>query len=196
MARKLTHGEFASRISGEFEILDRYVSNKTRIKVRHKICGYEWEPLPMNLMKDAGCPVCKGKNLKKTTKQFRAEVEALVGDAFQVVGEYTGNHEKIEMLETATGKPYFVTPAGFLAGDRPRKEAAPKLKFGAERPIVGIGYNSYRNDYTDIRIMAALRDGKELDDTPEDDDEPEFKPKRDGVTKSQFRRDMKRLLGT
>lgn len=41
----------------EYEIIGEYINNKTPILVRHK-CGYEWEVIPKDLMRDIRCPKC------------------------------------------------------------------------------------------------------------------------------------------
>lgn len=42
---------------GEYKVLGKYINNRTPIKVRHK-CGYEWEVIPKDLMRDIRCPKC------------------------------------------------------------------------------------------------------------------------------------------
>lgn len=42
---------------GEYEILGEYVNNRKPILIRHK-CGYEWEVVPKDLMRDIRCPKC------------------------------------------------------------------------------------------------------------------------------------------
>ena len=81
MGRKpLTHEEFMEKFykknknAENIEILEEYVNAKTKIKVRCKIDGYEWEMTPSNLLGGYGCPKCSG-NIKKTTEEFKQEMK-------------------------------------------------------------------------------------------------------------------------
>ena len=49
--------EIEFKYPGEYEVLGKYVNNKTPIKVKHK-CGYTWEVIPKDLLKDIRCPKC------------------------------------------------------------------------------------------------------------------------------------------
>ncbi|WP_336775282.1 hypothetical protein [Paenibacillus sp. MMO-58] len=55
---------------------------------------------------------------KKTTEQFKSDVRILIGDEYEVVGEYVYALAKIGMRHTTCGRTYEVTPAHFLSGNR------------------------------------------------------------------------------
>lgn len=65
MSKRKTHEEFVEdfKVRGNKNviILGRYVSDKTKILVKCKIDGYEWNVLPYNLLSGCGCPLCSGK---------------------------------------------------------------------------------------------------------------------------------------
>lgn len=42
----------------EFELIGVYTSGKTKTIHKHKICGYEWEVIPENIIYGQGCPNC------------------------------------------------------------------------------------------------------------------------------------------
>lgn len=48
----------------DYEILGVYNGNKEKIRVRHKLCGYEWETRPNDLLSGYGCPRCAHINSK------------------------------------------------------------------------------------------------------------------------------------
>jgi hypothetical protein len=49
----------------EYEVLDEYKNNKTKILIKHN-CGHEFLSIPKDLLrKKGGCPKCKRKNLTK-----------------------------------------------------------------------------------------------------------------------------------
>lgn len=42
----------------EYDVLGEYVNNRTKILVRHKKCGCEWEVIPKDILRDRRCPKC------------------------------------------------------------------------------------------------------------------------------------------
>lgn len=55
---------------------------------------------------------------KKTTEEFKVEVNKLVGNEYEVLGEYTGTGNKILMKHCKCGHVYEVTPNKFLSAGR------------------------------------------------------------------------------
>lgn len=58
---KLTTESFKEKlkkINPNIEVIGEYVNNRTKIKCRCLIDGYEWEATPSNLLCGAGCPRC------------------------------------------------------------------------------------------------------------------------------------------
>ena len=56
--------------------------------------------------------------IKKTTEEFKAEIFNLVGDEYQVLGEYINATTKIGMLHKKCLNKYEVTPRNFSMGNR------------------------------------------------------------------------------
>lgn len=69
---KKTTEEFKQEIkeiNDNIEILGKYTNDRTKIKVRCKIDGYEWEAIPNNLLGGQGCPKCnESKGEKRIAK--------------------------------------------------------------------------------------------------------------------------------
>ena len=67
-----THEEFINKlkeINDNIEVLGEYVNSYTKIKVRCKIDGYEWEVTPNSLLNGYGCPKCnESKGEKRIAK--------------------------------------------------------------------------------------------------------------------------------
>ena len=56
-------------INDNIEILGKYTNDRTKIKVRCKLDGYEWEATPNNLLSGQGCPKCnESKGEKRVAK--------------------------------------------------------------------------------------------------------------------------------
>ena len=109
--------ELFNRSGDEYEVLGEYINYDTGIRVRHKECGHEWEPTPHSLLsKKSFCPNCT-KNIRKDTKSFKQEVFELVGDEYEVLGEYVNNKTKIEVMHRPCGRKYSIEPNNFLRGN-------------------------------------------------------------------------------
>ena len=66
MGKKLTHEEFIKRLvvknerfaNGDFEVLEEYITKRSRLKCRCKVDGYVWYPTADSLLSGRGCPKC------------------------------------------------------------------------------------------------------------------------------------------
>lgn len=54
----------------EYEALESYVSSKTPILHKHKICGYIWKTTPDNIKAIVGCPNCSSSRNIKDRKTY------------------------------------------------------------------------------------------------------------------------------
>ena len=119
MPKKLTHEEFLERFYAKsknaenIEILEQYKGNKTKIKVRCKIDGYEWNTRPNDLITGYGCPKCAGRN--KTTEDFKQELEK-INNNIEVIGEYVNNRTKIKCRCKIDGHEFEKIPSNLLQG--------------------------------------------------------------------------------
>ena len=107
-------------LNGEYTLLpdSEYKTTKRKVHLLHTVCGYDWWKTPNDFMyKGNRCPNCSGKIKNKTTDMFKAEVFELVGDEYEVIGEYTKNDMYIDMKHNLCGKTYPVTPTNFLHGE-------------------------------------------------------------------------------
>lgn len=124
--QRKTNEEFVSEVkelsNGDYEFLDEYVNNTTRLKVKHVECGHEYKVIPRDFLQGKRCPNCRGKriseSLTKTHEEFVVEVKDLVGDEYRVVGKYTAAREKIKVKHNTCGRVYDVHPNKFLHGNR------------------------------------------------------------------------------
>lgn len=122
-----TQTEFLNKmkkINPNIIIVGEYVSSHSKISVKCKKCGYEWEARPYALIQGRGCPECgkllavknrKGKTAKKTTKQFKQELSVINKD-ITVIGEYTGNRNKVECSCNICGHKWEANPYSLLKG--------------------------------------------------------------------------------
>ena len=104
----------------EYEILEEYVNDHTKLMTKHKLCGYEWKASPTHFIQGKRCPKCAG-NLKKTTQQFFKEVEQLTGKEYSVLSEYEHSHSKVMIrhnCEKCDNYEFPMSPTDFLSGKR------------------------------------------------------------------------------
>lgn len=117
-----TQNEFVSEIfdlvGDKYEILGEYINNKTKIKIKHNICNYEFNVIPSNFIKNnSRCPKCAYKIKNKDTNYFKQEIYNLVGDEYIVLGEYVENKSKIKIKHNTCNFKYEVAPNNFLSNE-------------------------------------------------------------------------------
>lgn len=114
--RKISQEEFIKRVEEkhgkDIEILGNYINKKTKVLVKHK-CGYEWNANPEPLWNGHGCPRCSGK-LKKNTSSIKKEIYELVGDEYEVIGEYIDTHTPIKFKHNICGNIFKMSPKAFI----------------------------------------------------------------------------------
>lgn len=79
--RRKTTEEFRAELevnSPSIELLGEYINNRTKVKVRCKVCKNVYESAPTSLRRSGGCKFCKRelntKRQTKTKQQFILEL--------------------------------------------------------------------------------------------------------------------------
>lgn len=123
--KTLTHDDFYRKVinkfGDEYEILTPYINHKSKIKIKHKICGREFEITPMCFMNSKGCRQClrsKQESRIKSTEIFKNEVYSLVGDEYSVLENYNGCKNKILFTHNICNHKFYMSPDSFLQGSR------------------------------------------------------------------------------
>ena len=121
-----THDDFIKEIfilvKDEYHVVGEYINSKTKITIKHNICNNEFDVYPPSFLgtknrKGTRCPFCFGTP-RKTTEQFMKEIFELVGNEYELLGEYRGNKIHISMRHNICGTEYEVKPSNFLSGKR------------------------------------------------------------------------------
>lgn len=101
-AKAKTHIDFVKelyKIQPTIEVLGEYKNANKKIKVRCKICNYEWEGVPANLLVGDGCKKCGTKKahekFRKEQAYFEEQVKKVNPNVI-IIGEYNGRHNPIE----------------------------------------------------------------------------------------------------
>lgn len=102
----------------EFKVIGEYVNNNKPILMYHKTCDREFTIRPGNFKTRKRCSLCHGM-FKKTTSQFKKEVFELVGNEYEVLGEYITAKDNIKIKHIICDRVYETTPDSFVnAGSR------------------------------------------------------------------------------
>lgn len=99
---------------GDYKLMSEYIDAKTKVKIKHLICGKEFLKLPSNFY-TTSCPHCYGTHLR-TQEQFEREVYEIMGDGYTVIGNYVRNNHGINIKHNECGRIYCVKPHSILRG--------------------------------------------------------------------------------
>ena len=114
------------KIGSEYTVIDRYVNQKTRIKIRHNTCGNVFLAYPSNILykkKADGCPKCFGTH-RYTDDELRKIINESSYNTYELVSSegYRNNKSKIlikHSISSCKGNnlPYKVNLNAFLNGE-------------------------------------------------------------------------------
>lgn len=94
----LTQEQFEKQVkelgNDEYEVLGNYINNKTKVLIRHKVCGEEYLVLPRNFVQGKRCAKC-AKCKPLNNEIFEKRLYELYGDEYSRVSEYNGINNKI-----------------------------------------------------------------------------------------------------
>ena len=110
-------------VGDEYEVLGEYVTANNKILIRHNTCGHEYMVKPSNFLSNNRCPKCNITRIKQCNKNnksilFKEKVKELVGDEYEVLGEYKSSNSKILIRHNKCGYEYLISPNNFLVGRR------------------------------------------------------------------------------
>lgn len=132
--QKKTHecfvNEVALLVGNEYQILSTYESSRKKITMKHlhSDCGHEYSVRPTDFLNGSRCPKCRNK--KKTSVEFKNEVESLTDNEYTVVGKYENRVTKVKMKHNQLncGHEYDAIPRDFLRGRRRCPKCTEKAK--------------------------------------------------------------------
>ena len=117
MAKKVTHSDFVEFVedtfNGEFKVIGRYKKSNIKIEMYHEKCERYFEITPANFKFRRRCSLCH-RNNKRTTVSYKEEVFNLVGDEYEVIGEYKTARDDIKMIHHKCGRHIHMTPDSFI----------------------------------------------------------------------------------
>lgn len=128
MSRKKTHNEFVNELNvkhPQIEVLQEYITAKTRIKFRCKAHQYEFNYTPDAILKSVhGCKYCAIEYVtsckKKCHEQFVEEIGD-VADKIEFIGKYKTMKDKIDVKCKKCGHIWGAYPDALMAGHACKK---------------------------------------------------------------------------
>ncbi|MGE7772305.1 hypothetical protein ACQKMK_17550 [Viridibacillus arvi] len=103
MPKRRIHEKFTKEVfyfvGNEFEVLGKYIDTRTRVDIKHNVCGYIWGAVPKVILrkKNIHCPECHKSGFKTTTDSYKKDVFKQWGDEYKVIGEYVNSKIHIKM---------------------------------------------------------------------------------------------------
>jgi Zn ribbon nucleic-acid-binding protein len=154
--------EINDLVGNEYTFLEKYINNRTEIKVRHNKCSYEYYVRPNNFLQGKRCPIC---SQYKTAEEFKNQVAELSNGGYELVSEYLGWDKYVKIKHKKCGHIYETTPSQFIRGSRCLKcaheyvgkcnaltteEFNKKLKEVSNGKCIAL--EQYTNNYSKIRF--------------------------------------------
>lgn len=114
---KLTTEDFKQQvldtIGTGYTVLSEYKNNRTKIKMRHEVCGTEYEVRPNSIASNhTRCPKCFG-NSRYTQEEVQKIITDKLGPEFKVASHYHNNKKPIT-IEHIPMKHTFTTRLGSI----------------------------------------------------------------------------------
>ena len=107
-------------INPNIEIVGNYKNNSTKVKVRCKLCSYEWDVLPYSLLAGNGCPKCgrqtQADKRRKSNEQFLSELKRINSDIVPLES-YQSSKSKMKVMCSKCLKTWESTPSSLLHGN-------------------------------------------------------------------------------
>ncbi|QAA31174.1 hypothetical protein [Clostridium manihotivorum] len=146
------------QVSNEYSFLEPYINARTKIKVKHNICGYEYLVTPDKfLMQHRRCPKCNGC-VWKTEDSFKKEILIKFNGEYELAGVYNGARTRTQLKHTTCGHIFEVSPDSFLRGLSACHKC--NTSFGEKRIITFLENNgiSYKHQYSFEGLKRHLFD--------------------------------------
>ncbi|MBS4893807.1 MAG: DUF2726 domain-containing protein [Veillonella parvula] len=153
-----------TRIKKYIDSLDDFVyesNNDVGFYIRHAKCGLtDFKTIEyLRKLPQIKCSFCSGR--KYNTNLFCQKVKQLVGNEFDVLGEYVNTDVPIAMLHKKCGNIIHITPHSFLRGSRCKYCSHPSYRKTTEQYINEVK-NIWGNEYLVIGEYVGVKHPIEL----------------------------------
>lgn len=165
---KKTHLEFIGMLEskygeGTFEVIGRYVNNKTKLSFCHLECGSVFKSSPKDMLrKKYGCPLCarnKQTNRPRLSNDEFLERFKKDREGYTALSEYKTSREKIKVRHDKCGAIFYATANNLLtknSGCPQCKQSKGELAVSNYLRKIGIEFTQ-EVSYKDCRFKQPLR---------------------------------------
>lgn len=165
--RKSNTAEFKERVynlvGDEYTVLGEYTYALEKIKMKHNICGYEYEVRPNDFLNGRRCKRCACRKIYNADL-FKEKIKELVGNEYTILNEYINYKTKIMFKHNKCGYEFMLKPCYFISGTRCPK-CNKKIRYTTEtykqkvKEIVNNEYTvigNYVNSKTKITVKHNI----------------------------------------
>lgn len=115
---KMTTSEFKRRVhdlvGNEYTVIGEYKNARSYIKMKHNKCGHEYDVFPDSFSRGVRCNECMRPYHYKGTEGYKKRIFDLVGNEYEVIGEYITIKDNVKMKHTLCGTEFNPTPENFI----------------------------------------------------------------------------------
>lgn len=116
LAEKYRLKDFKQRVKArwgnQYQVIGKYVNNKTLIKVKHLPCNKIYYILAGNLLKNTQCRYCYG-NQMYDTRGWWDQFSNTIKSRFKLLSNYRGNKQKVKILCVSCNNKFMKTAQAF-----------------------------------------------------------------------------------
>lgn len=110
-ARKTQHqfeAEVLDILGCEYQVLSEYINSKTKVKMRHNVCGSEYNVIPNSIISGGtACPICAKKFFGTLSNdKVVSELKNLLGGEYDVVSKYKNSFTNILIRHNKCGNTF------------------------------------------------------------------------------------------
>lgn len=157
-----------------YVLLSDYITNSTKVKLKHNKCGHVYYTRPDVFQRGCGCPKCHG-GVKYDTELFKQKMKDKVGNKFTLLEKYKGSKTPVNFKCNICGNTFVKQPVYVLMGHGcsycSKQHYLTDVEFKNKvYDLVGDEYtiiDKYINNHTKIKIRHNIC-GKEYTVQPKD----------------------------
>lgn len=113
--RKLTHQEFEQRVreqgKGEYTVLTEYKGSNEKVRIRHDVCGFEWDLKPDRFYEGSRCKKCRSTYID--TDIYKKRIYERFKDEYSMLTEYQTAIKEVKFRHNTCGYEFWRTPNSF-----------------------------------------------------------------------------------
>ena len=97
------------KINSNLEVIGKYVTAKTKIDVKCKVCGYIFASTPNNLLSGNGCPNCSN-HITRTIEQLYEQINENSKNNVKILSPIISANNKVDVMCNICGNKWKTTP--------------------------------------------------------------------------------------